>query len=332
MMHLDDRDRFALYSLPNDTDHYLLLQQDRLHDPNATRGFVVKPFLENDTITGGIIRADRMEKNPIISIRIRTKLNRYVSSKIEYLKQVEKLKTEMRQQDIKKVVFSRIQRQIADFDLIFDYFVRAKYDYPDAFVFLFNIPGQGCWFGATPELLLYSKGGKAHTMALAGTRKAGTTGDWDSKNQKEHAEVSDYIAGILRDQACSYRRSPPSILKAGAVEHLYTSFFDIRLSSGAINLCTHLHPTPAVCGNPKQKALQMICTLEAHQRRFYTGYLGPLGLHDFDAFFVNLRSMEIGYQVAYLYLGGGIMEDSIGLLEWEETELKAQTLLRLLDT
>ena len=48
-------------------------------------------------------------------------------------------------------------------------------------------------------------------------------------------------------------------------------------------------------------------------------------------FYVNLRCMKIYNNSASLFVGGGITASSIPKKEWEETELKAKTLLNILD-
>jgi isochorismate synthase len=86
-----------------------------------------------------------------------------------------------------------------------------------------------------------------------------------------------------------------------------------------------------VGGYPKNAALKMIDELEPHDRSYYTGVIGFLrGNGDADLF-VNLRCMRISGNTADLFVGGGIMPDSNAEKEWEETELKSQTLLRFLD-
>ena len=46
--------------------------------------------------------------------------------------------------------------------------------------------------------------------------------------------------------------------------------------------------------------------------------------------FVNLRCAQLFENTAYLYVGGGFTKDSIPDLEWDETENKAQTLLKVM--
>ena len=69
---------------------------------------------------------------------------------------------------------------------------------------------------------------------------------------------------------------------------------------------------------------------EKHSREFYTGFLGPVGIEDLIQLFVNLRCMKVGSKGLILFIGGGITHDSVAEEEWEETEIKADTLLSVL--
>ena len=89
------------------------------------------------------------------------------------------------------------------------------------------------------------------------------------------------------------------------------------------NLLEKINPTPAVCGIPMQKAKQLIAALENHNRELYTGFIGPMGINNHHSLFVNLRNMKICNSHLALFLGGGIMRDSIPINEWDETENKA---------
>ena len=86
-----------------------------------------------------------------------------------------------------------------------------------------------------------------------------------------------------------------------------------------------MHPTPAVCGLPKEKALDLIYKTEPYDREYYAGYLGMVEKDTVD-FYVNLRCMKIYENTAALFVGGGITANSVAKKEWEETELKAETL------
>jgi isochorismate synthase len=72
-----------------------------------------------------------------------------------------------------------------------------------------------------------------------------------------------------------------------------------------------LHPTPAVCGLPKQEAKDFILENEG-TTEYYTGFLGELNKEGFNKdtlksdLYVNLRCMKIKDNQAHLYMGCGI--------------------------
>jgi isochorismate synthase len=92
-----------------------------------------------------------------------------------------------------------------------------------------------------------------------------------------------------------------------------------------------LHPTSAVCGTPKEAALAWILQTEKHERELYSGYLGPINLASETHLFVNLRTVKIRGENAYYFAGCGITEDSIPEKEWQETQMKCQTLQRVIN-
>ena len=96
-------------------------------------------------------------------------------------------------------------------------------------------------------------------------------------------------------------------------------------------MIAQLHPGPAISGYPKSTAIEKIEEIEAHDRELYTGYLGPLNIEGESSLFINLRCMKV-YRDSYdLFVGGGLTKDSDAHSEWEETELKAKTLLNILN-
>ena len=91
-----------------------------------------------------------------------------------------------------------------------------------------------------------------------------------------------------------------------------------------------LQPTPAVCGLPKDRALDLIMKTEQHNREYYAGFCGPINyLHKTDLF-VNLRCMKILKGQFALFVGGGLTAKSEPEKEWAETELKSETLKRII--
>ena len=121
-------------------------------------------------------------------------------------------------------------------------------------------------------------------------------------------------------------------MQAGNMLHLCTHFkSDEQLSADQIDiLAKTLHPSPAVCGIPKKNTMQIIVETEAQDRKYYTGYLGPLSASGGFDLFMNLRSMEIFDDALKLFVGSDITPDSDPERKWQETNEKANTILNLI--
>ncbi len=213
--------------------------------------------------------------------------------------------------------------------------------YPNAFVSLVSLPGVGTWIGATPELLLNVKQNNLTAVALAGTRPVTSKDttwakEWGDKEIVEQEIVSEYIRDAFAQQGINdFEEQTTESLRIGNLLHLQTRFSLANLTSRAEkiveNMLNALHPTPAVCGVPKAKALAFISEHEAHNREFYAGYLGPVNLDRESHLYVNLRCMQVLRSTAILYAGGGVTIDSEPEKEWLETELKLDALRKVLD-
>ena len=132
------------------------------------------------------------------------------------------------------------------------------------------------------RLLIAEDGGSWHTMALAGTMPYEGTTDcrWSGKNIAEQQMVADYISQCLSPFVTDMTVTEPYTIRAGNLLHL-RSDFSFRFGNDTSDVCgignviETLHPTPAVCGLPKNDALRFILENENVDRRYYSGFLGP---------------------------------------------------------
>lgn len=231
---------------------------------------------------------------------------------------------------LKKAILSRIIRtnKLLNFN---ELLMRLPVLNTKTYRYLFFHPSCGLWLGATPELLLQSTGNKVITVSLAGTKPLNSIQKWGEKELEEQAYVTDYIAQTLGElQYENIVLDGPKTSPAPPVEHLKTDLSALHKSPEMYRkLLQQLHPTPAVCGVPKQEAKQLIDQTEQHQRLYYTGFLGWTTTQSSE-FYVNLRCGTFQSDSWHLYVGGGITQQSVLQDEWNETELKAQTLLAVL--
>jgi isochorismate synthase len=247
----------------------------------------------------------------------------------------------------KKVVLSRTK----NIDIPNDFEIVTVFDklctaYPNAFVSVVSMPSLGMvWMGASPETLVSQDAqGIFRTMALAGTQSAyDADGNliktsealWRQKEIEEHALVSRYIVSCLKKiRVREFEEEGPKTVIAGNLMHLRMDFIvdtvEINFPEMATVMLDLLHPTSAVCGMPKEPAKQFILANEKYDREFYSGFLGPVNIQQESHIFVNLRTMKLQNGIATLYAGCGITADSNAEKEWIETEMKLQTLGRLL--
>jgi Isochorismate synthase len=333
-IHISPNTTFALYRLPDAKDHFLVQQRNGSYSPltqtsfdSGRGGFAFHPFDVSTDYPAIFIKKERSIRNAEIVFQSTHQKKIIASDKASYLNKVRDF-IKATKTDFQKLVLSRIKVLDIEAGNLFYLFQALKNAHPSAFVYLVNIAGVGCWIGATPERL-FSQNGVAETMALAGTqRDLGLPLEkvfWGQKEIEEQAIVERYFQKILEDRRVLFVKSPRRTVKAGNVLHLCTNFRFTPIQD-AYSLIETLHPSPAVCGMPKQTAQQFIQANENHHRAYYCGFLGPVNMRKKTNLFVNLRCMQVLKNRFALYVGGGILPDSDPEKEWLETEMKAKTL------
>ncbi len=239
----------------------------------------------------------------------------------------------------KKVVLSR-QKQ-ASFEGEFSAgFLMDKINekYFNTFNSLVYTPEHGTWIGASPETLVSKNADQLFkTVALAGTQKAdGKTekeANWSQKEIEEQAYVSRYIVERLKQiRLREFDDIGPKTVRVGNLFHLKTDFIvDLKVVDfpNLLGTMLHLlHPTSAVCGMPKDEAIDFVLQNEAKPRELYSGYFGPVNVENETFIFVNLRCAKLADTITF-FAGAGITEDSEPEKEFLETELKMESLLGL---
>ncbi len=224
---------------------------------------------------------------------------------------------------------------------VIDQFYRLGMFYPDAFISLVSIPGRGTWMGATPELLVESSNSHFRTVSIAGTQSYPLKKDlsqvaWTGKEIDEQALVSQYIIDQFKAiNVRKFKETGPRTVRAGNMIHLKTEYIvdlnEIHFPNLGTVMLHLIHPSASICGIPKFSSLRFIFTHENLNREFYGGYIGPVNLDGVSRLYVNLRCMQILQTCAVLYAGAGITRVSIPEKEWEETTLKCQTLLNVMN-
>ncbi len=130
---------------------------------------------------------------------------------------------------------------------------------------------------------------------------------------------------------CSELRHPPEpvLLGTANVWHLSTPFRGRLGSDGVsvLDLVAALHPTPAVCGVPRDAARKALVELEPLDRGLYAGPVGWVDAAGNGGWAIALRCADVGDRTARLFAGAGIVAGSEPRLELDETERKFRALL-----
>src|SRR5690606_4930196 len=328
---------FVAYRKPGETLVKAMMQQtvDVFTVADYTeKGFVFAPF---DSTKEAILIP--LEHSEVISCQnpqlVKNNASHHESLALEldreqHINLVQKGVDAIKADQFQKVVLSRIEKTDHTITNPIEVFKALLYHYPSAFVYFWYHPKVGMWLGATPETLIQLEGSRFKTMSLAGTQKYHGTKEvmWQNKEKEEQQFVTDFIVNSLKPFTTSLTISDVETIKAGNILHLKTSI------SGILNLkntslkqvLLALHPTPAVCGLPKERAKEFILKQENYNREYYTGFLRELNIQkkitrntnrrnvENNAYasvkkvsnlFVNLRCMQILDKKACIYVGGG---------------------------
>lgn len=213
---------------------------------------------------------------------------------------------------------------------------------PSAHTFLLQFARDRFLIGAAPELLGSLERGRFRTMAVAGSIPRGADPESDEwlgrqllSSRKNRVEQEIVVEDVLERLAPLLGESPPvpdpELLRLPRIQHLRTV-----LEAAAppnlhiLDFVAALHPTAAVCGAPRRRALALLHELESLGRGWYAG---PVGWFD-DAgegeFAPALRSAAGRGPLLRLYAGAGVVEGSRPQAEWDETRVKLQTMLQAL--
>ncbi|PWI29694.1 isochorismate synthase [Flavobacteriaceae bacterium LYZ1037] len=359
---LDNKKPFVAYRKPKSTCINAMLQNtDAVHviKDYTEKGFVFAPFdASNDAILIPIkdslsIDCDLVNYN--VSETRQSIFKNLEFDKPQHINLVQKGIDAIKKNQFQKVVLSRCETVEFSETNPIEIFKSLLQNYQSAFVYCWYHPKIGLWLGATPETLIEVEGSRFKTMALAGTQKYNGTLDiiWENKEKEEQQFVTDFIVNSLQNSVSNIFKSETETVRAGNIVHLKTVISGI-VNFKEINLkevLEALHPTPAVCGLPKEKAKQFILKHESYNREYYTGFLGELNLQEKTIrnsnrrnvennayasvkkksnLFVNLRCMQISDNTASIYIGGGITKDSIPEAEWQETIAKSEVMKKVL--
>jgi para-aminobenzoate synthetase component 1 len=196
------------------------------------------------------------------------------------------------------------------------------------------LEGEG-WaiVSASPELLLQKRGRTIRTMPIKGTRPAGVHVD-AAKDAAEHVMIVDLERNDLARVAVAGTVRWPELLcereLAGVTHLVATVEAELREDVTLTELLRAVLPGGSVTGCPKLAALELIAALEPVGRGASMGALGRVyGNGDLDLA-LTIRTFAVAGGAIHLWVGGGVVWDSVAADEVEESWVKARPLLAAL--
>lgn len=262
--------------------------------------------------------------------------------KKEYLDSIKKVTAVIKAQQAEKVVIARALK--LNFDQPLEpaaALYQVSEEQPESFLFGMEAENQ-FFFGATPERLVKVQDRQALSTCLAGSTPRGKTVEIDTalgnellndkKNRSEHQFVVKMISQVFNAHSSKmFVPKMPKLMKIRDIQHLYTPVEgELKEGSNLLDLVQDLHPTPALGGEPKQEAMSLIRQYETMSRGYYAAPVGWIDANGDGEFAVAIRSALLDGKEAYLYAGGGIVEDSHPEAEYDETWVKFRPMLRVL--
>ncbi len=257
-----------------------------------------------------------------------------------YEQAVEKVKEYILAGDCMQVVPS--QRLSADFDAEPVNLYRAlRCLNPSPYMYFLDL-GDFQIAGASPEILARFEHGEVTVRPIAGTRRRGATDEEDLALEQEMLsdpkEIAEHL--MLIDLG---RNDVGRVAKTGTVnltEKMVVERFShvmhitsnvtgqVRPELGAMDVLRATLPAGTLSGAPKIRAMEIIDELEPVKRCIYGGAVGYLGWNGNMDTAIAIRTAIIKDKKLYVQAGGGVVADSVPLLEWEETMNKARAMMR----
>jgi anthranilate synthase component 1 len=264
-------------------------------------------------------------------------------TKAEYEAMVEKSKEYIRAGDIFQVVPSqRLSREINATPFTVYRALRAIN--PSPYMFFLDLENFHI-VGASPELLVRVEDSEVTIHPIAGSRGRGADPAEDDRLAEElrvdPKDLAEHVMLLDLGRNDVGRVSQPgtvrvtelmSVERYSHVMHLVSDVRgQLRADHTPYDALRAGFPAGTVSGAPKIRAMEIISELEGEQRGVYAGAVGYFSHSGNLDTAIALRTMVVKDGRAYVQAGGGVVADSVGADEYQESMNKAGALLRALD-
>ncbi len=213
---------------------------------------------------------------------------------------------------------------------------------PSPYLFYFDY-GHYRVFGSSPEAQMVIRNGQATVNPIAGTyrrtrqaaedaRRAAALRQ-DPKENAEHIMLVDLARNDLGRHCTDVRvEELREVHYYSHVMHLVSKVTG-RIAPGtpSVRVFGDTFPAGTLSGAPKYRALELIDRYEPHNRSFYGGAIGYIGLNGDMNQAIVIRSFLSQNHRLYYQAGAGIVIDSVPERELQEVNNKLGALTRALE-
>ncbi len=309
---------------------WLVLPRVLFLSTGESNALILAPSAESHEVAALVERAQRPSGAPATpALRVEQPMDRE-----RWLNSVAAIASEVRAGLYEKAVLASTQTLVGDAPIsIGRALARLRADYADCHLFTMT-SGDSTFLGASPELLVSLTRGRVHALGLAGSTRRGADPEEDerlgaellasAKNRIEHETVvraiRERLEPVTEDLLAP---NQPQLRRLRNIQHLSTEITGrVRSGVDVLDLVERLHPTPAVCGWPADRAREVIARHELFDRGWYAGPVGWMDGAGDGEFAVGLRSAVVQGARTWLFAGNGIMGDSVPQSEFDEVQLK----------
>lgn len=218
---------------------------------------------------------------------------------------------------------------------------------PSPFMFYLEL-GERTLVGASPELLVrVTEANRAiEVRPIAGTRPRGATPEEDARLcddlRADPKEIAEHVMLLDLGRNDVGRVSVPGSVvvddvmvleKYSHVTHLVSHVRGtLKAGIGASEALAATFPAGTLSGAPKIRAMQIIDQLETSRRGFYGGAVGTVGVGGDVDLAIAIRTLVADDSTFAVQAGAGIVWDSVGQSEADESRNKANAVLAAIDT
>ena len=248
----------------------------------------------------------------------------------QYRLNVDKALEEIALGRIKKVVLARDLKATVPNDFKINPALRKLEKKFDS-CYIYSVAGS---FGASPELLVKVRHSEFSARVLAGTAGRGTDPGVDQaigaalydspKNRAEHKFAIDSLTYELEQFSSDIEvDAEPFSIALPNLWHLASNVkASLNSNSSSLQIVNALHPSAAVAGTPRAKALEVIDEIENVDRGRYAGPVGWLGADGDGVWAIALRGAQLDNGTLTAFAGCGIVAGSDAEAELDEAILK----------